>query len=552
MTAPQTHTQPDQRLYQIRTPPTRSWRKHTLCMLTGILAVTIPTLSEAAITDSIGRVIIARGEVTALREQNTPDEVSHSTQDTVPLKRRSPIFQTDTLITGHNGQTQVRFTDGGLLALSKNSRLDIQHYQANETGPDVVMELIEGGFRTLTGTLGKHRHDAYEVKTPVGTIGIRGTLYSALLHKGQLLLGTWQGQIEVDTMHGAYQLGVGADFNFAAVTASGFTGMLEPPIQLQPATQSSVPASSPREEDSDNADEEEGASSKVVISPMEREEDSDSASTFQSGNQLSDNQHTTDTSDVSPDVRLTSAEYRAFLASDQLGGVVAGNTLRVGTAFDGSNQEPVFVTLDESGNLDVIRFSGISSDREQPSAQFDVEWGIWNGTNLTPIEVYGDRHSDHHTNLTEQALWLTGTPTRSADIAGLTGTVSFSGTDAIGFNQDGAALNTASGSFDLNLDTGDITNGQLMAGFDTSNNANSGMNDVWELSFDGSIQTGDVNTAVADLDIIEGQHNEIGLNLDGSQFNGLLIGDQAEGFVGGFYLIDNQNNTANGAVLLQQ
>ena len=92
-----------------------------------------------------GQVIMSRGDVNALRAQG------EQPLQQIALKRRSPVFQRDTLTTGANGKAQIRFQDGGLVALKPSSRLQVARYQPSEKGPDVVMELIEGGFRTLTG-----------------------------------------------------------------------------------------------------------------------------------------------------------------------------------------------------------------------------------------------------------------------------------------------------------------------------------------------------------------------------------------------------------------
>ena len=41
--------------------------------------------------------------------------------------------------------------------------------------------LLKGGFRTVSGLIGKINHEDYSVATPVATIGIRGTDYLTVL-----------------------------------------------------------------------------------------------------------------------------------------------------------------------------------------------------------------------------------------------------------------------------------------------------------------------------------------------------------------------------------
>lgn len=44
-----------------------------------------------------------------------------------------------------------------------------------------IFSLLKGGFRTVSGLIGKINHDEYQVATPVATIGIRGTDYLVVI-----------------------------------------------------------------------------------------------------------------------------------------------------------------------------------------------------------------------------------------------------------------------------------------------------------------------------------------------------------------------------------
>ncbi|MDB5985474.1 MAG: hypothetical protein JWR16_527 [Nevskia sp.] len=50
-----------------------------------------------------------------------------------------------------------------------------------EPGSHAFFSLLKGGFRAVSGAIGKVKHEDYEVATPVATIGIRGTDYLAVL-----------------------------------------------------------------------------------------------------------------------------------------------------------------------------------------------------------------------------------------------------------------------------------------------------------------------------------------------------------------------------------
>lgn len=55
-----------------------------------------------------------------------------------------------------------------------------------ETGETsrAFFRLLKGGFRSVSGLIGKANHEDYRVSTPVATIGIRGTRYGARLCQG--------------------------------------------------------------------------------------------------------------------------------------------------------------------------------------------------------------------------------------------------------------------------------------------------------------------------------------------------------------------------------
>ena len=91
---------------------------------------------------------------------------------------------------------------GGGLTLQENSSLALESYvhQDPQGKPNaVVMNLAAGGFRTITGLVGKINNQDYLVKTPVGSIGIRGTIYGAQLSEDltELTVYIQQGSVIV-------------------------------------------------------------------------------------------------------------------------------------------------------------------------------------------------------------------------------------------------------------------------------------------------------------------------------------------------------------------
>jgi len=123
--------------------------------------------------DIIGQVIINVGELSAQNRGSTRG-----------LNRRSSIYRGDTIRTGKRSLTQIRLKDGALLSLRPHTELKLAEYRYNgqQDGSErSVVELIKGGFRTITGAIGHKNKNSYQVRTTVATIGIRGTHYSLVL-----------------------------------------------------------------------------------------------------------------------------------------------------------------------------------------------------------------------------------------------------------------------------------------------------------------------------------------------------------------------------------
>lgn len=133
-------------------------------------AVLLAVFHASAQAETVGRVVLATGESTALRAGST-----------VALTRGTSIEDKDILQTGPGATLQVRFSDESIVALREQSRFAIEEfrYAGKADGQEAaVFRLLKGSFRTITGLIGRVDHSRYRVGTPVATIGIRGTMYS--------------------------------------------------------------------------------------------------------------------------------------------------------------------------------------------------------------------------------------------------------------------------------------------------------------------------------------------------------------------------------------
>lgn len=114
-----------------------------------------------------------------------------------------------------DGRVQLSFRDGASMSLQPATRFRVDDYvfsgEAGKAGADDrgFFSLLRGGFRTLTGLIGKQKREQYRVGTAVATIGIRGTSYTANVDDNGLTVRTQAGRVEVCNQGGCIDVGAG-------------------------------------------------------------------------------------------------------------------------------------------------------------------------------------------------------------------------------------------------------------------------------------------------------------------------------------------------------
>ena len=93
------------------------------------------------------------------------------------LEPGDAVFSGDRLVSGKYGLASVVLRDGTTLVLGNNSQLQIQKFAFDATTADgsILVELLRGSIRVLTGLISKINPDAVQVKTSTLLVGVRGT-----------------------------------------------------------------------------------------------------------------------------------------------------------------------------------------------------------------------------------------------------------------------------------------------------------------------------------------------------------------------------------------
>ena len=184
------------------------------------------TSSYAQEQQVIGRVVSATGSVIARDTAGTERE----------LQRRSDIFAGDTVITGPNGLAQFRMVDSAQISFKSDTVFTFEEYNNDGPGgaPDsALMNMVQGGFRTISGTIGDDDADNYEISTQFASIGIRGTTHEAVIDSGALLTGVYDGGTTISNNQGALDTGDDANFDYSqTLPGQPPQGLLQQPQQL--------------------------------------------------------------------------------------------------------------------------------------------------------------------------------------------------------------------------------------------------------------------------------------------------------------------------------
>lgn len=140
-----------------------------------IAAMLMMTITMAQAADVAGKVGYMSGTLVAQRADGTIKVMGP----------KSEVLAGDMLITAKDSYAQVQMNDGAQMTLRPHSNLKIEAFQFRKEEPqadNAVLRLLKGGFRTVTGLIGKRGNvDAYQVRAASATIGIRGTDFSSRL-----------------------------------------------------------------------------------------------------------------------------------------------------------------------------------------------------------------------------------------------------------------------------------------------------------------------------------------------------------------------------------
>lgn len=172
-----------------------------------ILALVLALVSapQAFAAEVAAKVVMLTGKATAVGADGTVRS----------LAKEDPVYSGELINSGPGSYVNLRFADGAFFLLRPGTRFAIENYRYSPTaesssakpatppasgtgaatppplvtaqasgsseGSRAFFRLLKGGFRAVSGVIGKVNREDYRVSTPVATIGIRGTRYGVRL-----------------------------------------------------------------------------------------------------------------------------------------------------------------------------------------------------------------------------------------------------------------------------------------------------------------------------------------------------------------------------------
>jgi hypothetical protein len=122
--------------------------------------------SAAAAEGTVGIAKIVTGDVRVV-----------DTQGERALKSGDALFENTRLVAAKQSSASVVLRDGTTLVLSENSQFNVEKFAFDATTQkgSMLINLLQGSMRMLTGLIAKINPEAIQVKTKTLSVGIRGT-----------------------------------------------------------------------------------------------------------------------------------------------------------------------------------------------------------------------------------------------------------------------------------------------------------------------------------------------------------------------------------------
>ena len=504
------------------------------------LALLLTSSVSAQGADFAGIVIVASGQVEAVNDSG----------EARSLRRRSKLYQGDTLNIGVDSKAQVRFRDGTILSLRAETALRVDRFQFETADNDEsIFTLLRGGFKTITGAIPKKDPRKHTVRTPVATIGVRGTHYGAVMGDS-LYVGVWEGGIKVSNDKGSIDLGLDRNYNFAVVSGADLSpkGTLKPPavlldtVSLQHRQRRQNGESQEGETREALASEEhqqrlrkEAADKPVndallpVHAPLDEE-----VVVLHRENLLEamiDRVVDEQMNSASMDLRFGDGEREGLDRVGLLVGAGEQADMRVtALANDGSPGRPTFADTgfepsqaefyDLTTDVNKVIRHGTAPVSVNTDSLYDISYGQWQGTTLSPVIVQDDAlNRDSFIAFDDTVYWLTTVATNQDTLAAMSGIRAYTYVNAFEAGAHVGNVAEVTAATRVSLDSGAVSS---FMGVEIDNG------DFWNMQLSGTLEGSHMVLSAENSSMFVDAGNDANVFSASGNFIGELSGENAE------------------------
>jgi hypothetical protein len=142
--------------------------KKIIALINVCLVASLMLMSQASYAVDAGHAQFVSGNV----------QISSADGQESILKKGDMVREGDTLTTATAASAQIKMLDGGLIAVRSDTKLKFDTFKFNGTqdgSERSFFSLFKGGFRAVTGLIGKLHKSNFHITTAAAVIGIRGT-----------------------------------------------------------------------------------------------------------------------------------------------------------------------------------------------------------------------------------------------------------------------------------------------------------------------------------------------------------------------------------------
>jgi hypothetical protein len=146
-----------------------------LALYMGVNLASVQNAGAAPDTNPIGKVLTVTGTVRIDHPAAITVQANLPTNGVSAAKVGDLVYRGDIVQTGPDGKLGVGFVDGSSFGVSANARMELNDFVYDPHGHSnsSLMSLTKGTFTFIAGAVAQTGN--MPVKTPVGTMGIRGT-----------------------------------------------------------------------------------------------------------------------------------------------------------------------------------------------------------------------------------------------------------------------------------------------------------------------------------------------------------------------------------------